>query len=265
MTTTRGRLHGKRAVLTGAGSGIGRATARLFAAEGAAVFVSDLRGGSAEETARQITGAGGDAGWCACDVGNETQVAEMTRRAVDRLGGLDTLVLSAGTFTRGRLHELTLHDWEWVMRVNLTGMFLCARAAIPHMLQGGGGSVVTVGSVSSLVSGRGSSSAAYKVSKAGVLQLARTIAVEYADRGIRSNCVGPAGVETDFERHADEDAARATSTLVDPVPHATTIYNLLGRRARAEEIAEVILFLASDGASFVTGSAVMADGGFTAI
>jgi NAD(P)-dependent dehydrogenase (short-subunit alcohol dehydrogenase family) len=119
--------------------------------------------------------------------------------------------------------------------------------------------------VSSLVSGRGSSSAAYKVSKAGVLQLARTIAVEYADRGIRSNCVCPAGVETDFERHADEDAARATSTLVDPVPHATTIYNLLGRRARAEEIAEVILFLASDGASFVTGSAVMADGGFTAI
>jgi NAD(P)-dependent dehydrogenase (short-subunit alcohol dehydrogenase family) len=265
MMRTAGRLQGKRAVLTGAGSGIGRAAARLFADEGAAVFVSDVRGDSAEETARLIAAAGGDAGWCACDVGHETQVAEMTRRAVDRLGGLDTLVLSAGIFTRGRLHELTLHDWEWVLRVNLTGMFLCARAAIPHLIHAGGGSVVMIGSVSSVISGRGSSSAAYKVSKAGVLQLARTLAVEYADRGIRSNCVCPAGVETDFERHAEEDAARATSVLAEPVTPVTSVSNLLGRRARAEEIAEVIAFLASDQASFVTGSAVMADGGFTAI
>lgn len=265
MTRSAGRLSGKRAVLTGAGSGIGRAAARLFAAEGAAVFVSDVRADSAEETARLIAAAGGDAGWCACDVGHESQVAEMTRRAVDRLGGLDTLVMSAGIFTRGRLHELSLHDWEWVLRVNLSGMFLCARAAIPHLIQAGGGAVVAVGSVSSVVSGRGSSSAAYKVSKAGVLQLARTIAVEYADRGIRANCVCPAGVDTDFEKHAGEDAARATSVLSDPIPSATTVFNLLGRLARAEEIAEVIAFLASDAASFVTGSAVMADGGFTAI
>jgi NAD(P)-dependent dehydrogenase (short-subunit alcohol dehydrogenase family) len=265
MNHNPGRLKGKRAVVTGAGSGIGRAAAQRLAAEGAAVFVSDVRGESVEETAKLIADAGGDVGWCACDVGDEGQVADMIRRAVERLGALDTLVMSAGIFTRGRVHELSLRDWDWVIRVNLTGMFLCARAAIPHMIEAGGGSVVTVGSVSSVVSGRGSSSAAYKVSKAGVLQLARTIAVEYADRGIRSNCVCPAGVHTDFERHADEDAARTTSVASDPVPSPNTVFNLLGRRARPEEIAAVIAFLASDDSSFVTGSAVMADGGFTAI
>lgn len=258
------RLRGRRAVLTGAGSGIGRAAALRLAAEGAAVFVSDLRGESAAETARLVEEAGGRAGSCTCDVGDEGQVRGMVERAAAWLGGIDTVVLSAGMFTRGRLHALSLNDWDWVLRVNLTGMFLCAREVIPHLLRAGGGSIVAVGSVSSVVSGRGTSSAAYKVSKAGVLQLARTIAVEYAREGIRANCVCPAGVETEFERHAEEDAAAATSEALPSAP-AAPVANLLGRRARPEEIAAVIAFLASDEASFVTGAAVMADGGFTAV
>jgi 3-oxoacyl-[acyl-carrier protein] reductase len=133
------------------------------------------------------------------------------------------------------------------------------------MLGAGGGSVVVVGSVASVVSARGSSSAAYKVSKAGVLQLARTIAVEYADRGIRANCVCPAGVQTEFEAHGAEDAARATTAAAEAAPPETAVLNLLGRRARPEEIAAVIAFLASDDSSFVTGAAIMADGGYTAV
>jgi 3-oxoacyl-[acyl-carrier protein] reductase len=264
MMQDRARLNGKRALVTGAAGGIGRAAAIRLAAEGARVFITDLRAEALREALEEMARGGAEVDAHACDVGDEEQVAEMTRRAVGHLGGLDTVVTSAGMFTRSRLHELSLHDWDWVLRVNLTGMFLCARAAIPHLIAAGGGSITTVGSVSSVVSGRGSSSVAYKVSKAGVLQLARTIAVEYAADGIRANCVCPAGVETDFERHAEEDAARTTSPSPPGAP-TTSVFNLLGRRARAEEIAAVIAFLASDDASFVTGSAVMADGGFTAI
>jgi 3-oxoacyl-[acyl-carrier protein] reductase len=259
------RFAGRRILLTGAGSGIGRAAAVRLASEGAAVAVTDVRAELAEEAAGEIRAAGGRAVAMGCDVTREERVREVVEETVTSLGGIDGLVLSAGTFTRGFVHETTLRDWDWVLRVNLTGMFLAAREAIPRMIDAGGGSIVTVGSIASVVSGAGSSSVCYKVSKAGVLQLTRTIAVEYAGRGIRANCVCPAGVEGRFEAHAEEDMALATTrTERTPDPNPA-VRNLLGRRARPEEIAAVIAFLLSDDASFVTASAVMADGGYTAI
>lgn len=259
------RLQGRRALLTGAGSGIGRAAALRLASEGAEVVVTDLKSELAQDVADQIRQAGGQATALACDVSDEAQVRESVAAANSAMGGVDALVLSAGIFTRGYVHELTLDDWEWVLRVNLTGMFLMAREALPLLVAAGGGSLVTVGSVASVVSAAGSSAVSYKVSKAGVLQLTRTIAVEYADQGIRANCVCPAGVESQFEEHAEENALRATTQTDRRPSRVPVVRNLLGRRAQPEEIATVIAFLVSDEASFVTGSAVMADGGYTAI
>ena len=187
MTRTTGRLQGKRAVLTGAGSGIGRAAALLFAAEGAAVFVSDLRGDSAEETARLI-GAGGDAGWYACDVGARRR-SRSDRRAVVRLGGLDTWS-SAPAPSRGRLHG-DASRLGWVIRVNLR--ITSARGPPSAHDQGRRRGRGRLGV--SVVSGRGSSSAAYKVNRQACCRW-RGPSPSVCHRGIRSNCVCPAGVET---------------------------------------------------------------------
>jgi NAD(P)-dependent dehydrogenase (short-subunit alcohol dehydrogenase family) len=261
---SEGRLAGRRALVTGAGSGIGRACALRLASEGAAVACLDIRDVLARQTAELITNEGGTSLFRHCDVGDEADVAQGVAAAVDALDGLDITVANAGIASRGLVHELTLADWEAVLRVNLTGVFLTAKHSIPPMLAAGKSSLVTIGSVSSVIIGAGGSAASYKAAKGGVLQLTKQIAIDYAERGMRANCVCPGWVATNLGRHSKELAS--TWTTVDPSPPTRiTIAAPMKRASDPTEIASVVAFLASDDASFVTASAVMVDGGLTAI
>lgn len=261
---TQARLEGRRAIVTGGASGIGRATALRLAADGATLAVLDKRAPGCEATAAEICANGGAAIAVACDVGREEDVEAAIATAADFLGGVDTLFANAGTAGRGWIHELSLQDWESVLRVNLTGVFLVAKHCIPLMLENGGGSIVTTGSIASFVVGAGGSAASYAASKGGVLQLTRQIAVDYGPQGIRANCVCPGAVSTSLGENSREDGATATSPPGDRLPRKRPPV-ALARSADPSEIAGVVTFLLSDDASFVTGSAVMADGGYTAL
>jgi len=259
-----GRLEGKRAIITGGGSGIGRACAVKLCGEGSRVMIGDIRTELAEETAQIVKANGAEAYFAHCDVASEADVESMTSLAIARLGGLDVLVACAGTSSRGGIHELSLQDWEHVIKVNLTGAFLCARAALRHMIVHGGGNIITIGSISSVVIGAGGSAASYKASKGGILQLTRAIATEYAHQGIRANCVCPGAVATNLGKHTREEAPTWT-TVVKDERRAYQMDIPVNRPADPMEIANVVAFLASDESSFMTGAAVMVDGGYTAV
>lgn len=259
-----GKLDEKSAVITGGGSGIGRACALKLSEEGARVMVADIREDIAKETAEIVTAEGGTAIFFQCDVGNEANVEAMTSQTIEKFGALDILVSNAGNLTRGGIHETSLEDWERVIRVQLTGTFLCARAALRHMIQHGGGNIITMGSVSSVVIGAGGSAASYKAAKGGILQFTRAIATEYADKNVRANCVCPGAVATNLGKHTQEDSAKWTSEVKDE-RRKYTIEVPMMRIADPMEVANVVAFLASDDSSFMTGSAVMVDGGYTAI
>jgi len=259
-----GKFDQKTAVITGAGSGIGRACSLKLAQEGASVVVGDIRVKLAEETTELIHKAGGKAIAVHCNVASEAQVEMMTARAIEEFGDLDILVSNAGNVSGGGIHELSLQDWERVIQVHLTGTFLCAREALKHMIHHGGGSIVTMGSVSSVVIGAGGSAASYKAAKGGILQLTRAIAVEYAHLGVRANCVCPGAIATNIGAHAKEDAGIWTTEIKDEVRQYKLDVPMM-RRADPLEVANVVAFLASDESSFMTGSAVMVDGGYTAV
>lgn len=256
------RFEGRRAIVTGGGSGIGRASALQLAAEGAAVAVVDARAEAAEAVGDELRAAGATALALVADVGDERSVADAVARAVAAFGGLDTVVAAAG-IARGSTStdELTLEDWETSIRVNLTGVFLTIKHTVPHLVAAGGGSIVTIGSVASLVAaGR---SVGYDASKGGVLQLTRFVAVEYVDQGIRANCVCPGPVATDLG--ANTEALYGAQARPRVRPASTRIDRPMARPGEPSEIAKVVAFLASDDASFVTGTYVAADGGYTAI
>ncbi len=250
------RLDGKVAVITGGGSGIGRVAAALFADEGARVVVADVVAEHAESAAVEIGAAGGEATAFTVDVSNETQVQAMVRAAVQTYGGLDVLFNNAGIFPDddGGVLDTPPETWQRVMEVNLKGVWLGCRAAVPAMLDSGGGSIVNVASFVALM-GAATAQIAYTASKGGVLAMTRELAVEYARQGIRANSICPGPIETPLLAELLSDPARRQRRLVH-IP--------LGRFGRPEEIAKAALFLASDDASFVTGSALVVDGGITA-
>jgi NAD(P)-dependent dehydrogenase (short-subunit alcohol dehydrogenase family) len=258
------RLDGRRALITGGGSGIGRAAVLRLAAEGASVAVLDKRAGLAESAAAEVEQAGGKALALECDVGVEAEVERATRAAAEAWGGLDSVFANAGTAGAGWIHDTALEDWEAVLRVNLTGVFLTAKHTIPWLLEAHGGAIVTTGSIASLVVGGGGSAASYAASKGGVLQLTRQIAVDYGKQRIRANCLCPGAVATGLGGHAREDGAEARTPPGERLPRAPA-WTPMPRVADPAELAAVVAFLLSDDASFMTGSAVLADGGYTAI
>jgi NAD(P)-dependent dehydrogenase (short-subunit alcohol dehydrogenase family) len=251
-----GRLEGKVALITGAASGMGKVAASLFAREGARVVVADVTDEAGAAAVDEIDAAGGQAAFVHADVSNAESVQAMVAFALDRFGSLDVLYNNAGIFP-GDDDSVTNTDeavWDRVMDINLKGVFLGCRYGIPAMLETGGGSIVNVASFVALV-GAATPQIAYTTSKGGVLAMTREIAVEFARRGIRANALCPGPIETPLLRELLADPARRERRLVH-IP--------LGRFGRAEEIANAALFLASDESSFMTGAALVVDGGITA-
>jgi len=246
------RLRDKVALITGAGSGIGRATALLFAAEGAKVAVLDSNREAATETARLVEEDGGEAIALAADVSREEEVVAAVEATVARFGRLDVLVASAGIDLFVRATDTKLEDWERIQSVDLRGVYLCCKHAIPHMERAGGGAIVTLSSVNGLVGVP--VHAAYSAAKGGVIALTRQLAVDYGPANVRVNCVCPTTTDTPMVRAFTNDAILETLARMHP----------LRRIAQAEDVAYAGLYLASDEARCVTGVVLPVDCGWTA-
>jgi 3-oxoacyl-[acyl-carrier protein] reductase len=248
-----GRLEGKVAVVTGAGSGIGRASAELFAAEGARVAVVDVNSESSQETAEAIGQAGGEAIAIPTDVSDPEAVQAMADAAVERFGRVDVLMSNAGILDDFEPAAETSDEvWNRILGVNLNGMFFTARALIPQMLEHGGGAIINVASTAGLNGGNGG--AAYTTSKHGVIGFTRQLCFDYARKGIRCNVICPGAVETGMTEEIFSSGDAEVMKAVESAP--------IGRWAQPEELAAAALFLASDDASFVNGAVYVVDGGF---
>ena len=245
----------KVAIITGAQSGIGLATARRFAAEGAAVVLADVV--DARAATNELIGTGAQALFVQADVSNASQVGALLEQTLSAYGHLDVLVNNAGVELPKRITDTTEAEWDRLMDVNLKGVFLCSRAAIAAMQRQRGGVIVNVGSELGVV-GR-SEIAAYCASKGGVVQLTKAMAVDHAADGIRVNCVCPGPVDTPLLQaiiRGSADPQRERLAILDKT--------LMKRFGHPKEIASAILFLASDESSYMTGSILLVDGGVTA-
>ncbi|MCY4371897.1 MAG: glucose 1-dehydrogenase [bacterium] len=253
------RLAGKSALITGAGSGIGRATAELFAQEGASVAIVDLDPRSAETTAASIRSRGGTALAFEADVSSAEQTAGAVDSAAREFGRLDIVYNNAGVGSTGSVATATQENWDLCFDVNVKGTFLVSRAAIPHLEAAGGGSIVNQASVAALVGIEGF--AAYCAAKGAVVSLTRSMAVDLAPSGIRVNAICPGTVYTPLMEPLMLE--RGEGDLELGLARTATKYPI-GRLGNPSEIARAALFLASDEAGFVTGSIFTVDGGMTA-
>ena len=249
------RLKDKVAIITGAGSGLGRASALLFAKEGARVVVAEIISEDGEETVKRVRDAGGDAVFCQTDVTKAADCEKMVKVAVEKYGKLDIMFNNAGALgASGPLARITEEQWNQVIALNVTSVFLGTRYAIPEMLQRGGGAIVNTASVGGIIPTR--FGAPYCTAKAAVIQLTKATALDYAGRNIRANCILPGVMETNFLSKMGGNPER-----IEQYRQIALRSEPIGRFAQPEEVANVALFLASDEASFVTGSAVAVDGG----
>jgi len=243
------RLKDKVALVTGGASGIGRATAELFAREGARVAVAD-NSTDGSGTAEAIKAAGGEAISVQVDVSDSGQVAKMVGAALQAYGRIDILFNGAGILYYGTVLETDEQAWNRVISINLTGTYLCCRAVLPHMIRQGGGSIINVASTVGAHDAC-ANAVAYVTSKGGVTLFTKAVAIDHAKQGVRVNALVPGATDTPMIRKAITPEALAALAASHPI----------GRLGRPEELAKAVLFLASDDASFVTGTAMYVDGG----
>ena len=255
------RLEQKIAFVTGAGSGIGESIARLFAQQGAHVVLADLREDAAQRVADEIQEAGGSARVQQLDVAEESQVKAAIEQVATLEGRLDILVNNAGISHVGSILETSLEDWERIMSVNARGVFLCAREGVRQMLAQSprGGVIINMASTAAMIGVE--RRLPYCASKGAVLALTHSIAIDFATRGIRCNAICPGTVQTPF---VEGYLARNFAGHEDEVRQQLHARQPVGRMGRPDEIASAALYLASDEAAFVTGSALVIDGGWTA-
>jgi NAD(P)-dependent dehydrogenase (short-subunit alcohol dehydrogenase family) len=252
-------LAGKVAIITGAGAGIGRAAALLFAAQGARVTVADIDAQGGRETVAAVRQGGGEAIFAECDVADSTAAQAMVAATTDAYGKLDVLVNNAGSShgVFGPLHTLDESGFDRVIRTNIRGTFVASKYAIPAMLAAGGGAIVNIASAVGLVGWAGG--AALCTAKGAVVLLTRAMALDYAAQNIRVNCICPGSTRTSQTEARLAGASDPEAVIAPLIQH-----HAIRRLARPEEIAAVALFLAADESSFMTGAAVPVDGGWTA-
>lgn len=252
------RFEGKTVVVTGSAHGIGRASALRFASEGARVAVIDLQAPESQGVAEECSRVGGQGLAYVADVSDADQVGEVIGRIVSDFGGIDVLHSHAGRLRAGTIGETDLEEWNRTFAVNVTSMFLVIRSVVPVMKAGGGGAIVTTGSISGMFGEP--ALAAYTASKAAVVNLTRSLAIDNASSGIRVNCVCPGWVDTGFNNPQfvhDGLTEQDIATLIErTVP--------MGRQGLPEEMAAAVAFLASEDASYITGQTLLVDGGLLA-
>ena len=256
MTQGLGRLHGKSAVITGAAFGIGRATAVLFAREGARLIVTDIQGEPLGALADELRHAGAEVETVIGDVSVESDARRMVGAATNRFGRLDVLVANAGIIPLGDAMEVTADSWDEVMAIDGRGMFLTCKFAIEAMLATGGGAIVCLSSISGLAGQK--RQAAYGPAKFIATGLTKHLAVEWADQGIRVNAVAPGTIRTERVKRLPEEPGGSEYLATIERMHP------LGRLGEPDEVASAIVFLASDDASFITGVVLPVDGGYLA-
>ena len=249
-----GKLTGKRALITGAASGIGRATAELFAREGAAVAVVDVDEVGGRAVAQAIEGEGGRAIFVHCDVTRAADCQRAVRETVDKLGGLDVLFNNAGIIRRATVIDTTEEEWDRVMAVNVKSIFLLSKYAVPVMARAGGGAIINTSSGWGLVGGRNAVS--YCASKGAVVNMTRAMALDHGAENIRVNCICPGDTDTPMLRSEAQQLGESEDLFL-----AEAADRPLRRVGQPGDIAQAVLYLASDAALFVTGTALVVDGG----
>ncbi|PYX06134.1 MAG: short-chain dehydrogenase [Acidobacteria bacterium] len=248
------QLAGKNCIITGGASGIGRATALLFAREGAAMAIADLNKSAGISLVEQIRNGGGRALFTPVDVSRAADCHRMVEHTIHEFGSIDILFNNAGIIRRASVTELSEEDWDRVMDVNVKSMFLMSREVIPIMAQDGGGSIINMASGWGLSGGP--KAAVYCASKGAVVLLTKAMAVDHGPQNIRVNCICPGDTDTAMLRNEAQQLGEREEQFL-----AESVRRPLGRLGKPEEIAQAALYLASDAASFVTGAALVVDGG----
>jgi 2-deoxy-D-gluconate 3-dehydrogenase len=247
-------LTGRVAVVTGGNQGIGFGIARGLAEAGAAIVVAGRRAEKNAEAVRELTASGATAVAIEADVQDEASCRALIARSVERLGRLDILVNNAGTAYRKPPQDYTLADWQRVIDVNLTGAFVCAHAAYPHMVRAGGGKIINIGSMLSIFAT--SYAVAYAASKGGIVQMTKALACAWAKDNIQANAILPGWIDTEFTRTARQQVPGLNERVLARTP--------AGRWGSPDDLCGVAVFLASPASGFVTGAAIPVDGGFSA-
>jgi NAD(P)-dependent dehydrogenase (short-subunit alcohol dehydrogenase family) len=254
MEDRMGILAGRRVLITGGASGIGRATTALFAREGASISVVDVDESGGQTIVQSIVEKGGQAVFIRCDVSLAIECQNAVQRSIDELGGIDVLINSAGIIRRATVVETTEAEWDRVMNVNVKSVYLLAKYAVPALIQAGGGVIINISSGWGLVGGY--KAAVYCASKGAVIQLTKAMALDHGAQGIRVNCICPGDTDTPMLREEARQLGEPEDQFLADAAHRP-----LGRIGKPDDIAQAALYLASDAASFITGATLVVDGG----